>query len=192
MPSNLPSPCWGAIVIRLAALTPPSGPCRGVWAQLDSPITSQQIQQLSQTSLQSCSFFWEAEKLERHVITAIMIMIAAACLIPLQAANGAVVAGYKLLQLWEGTLSLYFKLVTDTFCQFCLSGALLCSKLPWVSSLLIPARVFKQKLPQKLTEIRHRCYYIMTQPEGRNLSSLHCRNAIISKYKCSHAPQSSE
>lgn len=93
MPSNLPSPCWGAIVIRLAALTLPSGPCRGVWAQLDSPIASQQIQQLSQTSLQSCSFFWDAEKLERHVITAIMIMIAAACLIPLQAANGAVVAG---------------------------------------------------------------------------------------------------
>lgn len=31
-----PSPCWGAIVNCLAALTLPSGPCRGAWAQLDS------------------------------------------------------------------------------------------------------------------------------------------------------------
>lgn len=32
-----PSPCWGAIVNWLAALTLPSGPRRGAWAQLDSP-----------------------------------------------------------------------------------------------------------------------------------------------------------
>ena len=81
----------------LAALTFPSGPRREPRAQLDSPIASSQIQQLTgavrlpllDTSLQSGSALLEAKNVKRHVIAAIMMMIAAAYLIPLRVANGA-------------------------------------------------------------------------------------------------------
>lgn len=100
-----PSPCWVAIVNCLAALTLPSGPCRGAWAQLDSPIVILQIQQPTGAT-QSVKFsVIGATNSERHVITVIMMLIVAAYLMSLRAANGAVGANknYTLLQVWYGT-----------------------------------------------------------------------------------------
>lgn len=68
-----PLPRWGAIVYCLAALTLPSGPC---WAQLDSPIASSQICHLTSPTLTIKLCLTRLKnKLEKHVIMAIMMMV---------------------------------------------------------------------------------------------------------------------
>lgn len=81
----------------VAALTLPSGPCQGAWAQLDSPITSLQTQQLPRSTLSphyspTQALFYKAQEKKNGEVCNNSYndddTVAPAYLIPLQDANG--------------------------------------------------------------------------------------------------------
>lgn len=151
-----PSPCWGAIVNRLAALTLPSGPCRGAWAQLDSP-----YRLLADTAADWSYAFPHSHK--HHCSQALRYKrqkIGEAynkscndddsCSIPNNSAGSkwCCQSQYKLKLtlgvIWDIVIIYqpYNRciLIRSDDCEWWLYEALLCNKLPWVSLFLIPVR----------------------------------------------------